>query len=175
MTVILSESTLRLEPFTRLYAPTVASWVESDEELRWLAPSTPPPLTAAKVAAWLQPGRRAYLLTQEGDATPVGYAELNPMRRDANHLWIGHVIMRPDRRGRRLGQYFVRRLVANAFTRDTVTRVSLIVFPDNTQALECYRRVGFTIAGEEHHRFLDSGPEERMLRLEVRPTDFRSE
>ena len=161
---------LRLEPFTPLYAPTVATWVNTDEELRWLAPSTPPPLTAAKVAGWLRPGRRAFVLIQEGDETPVGYAELNPMRRDPNHLWIGHVIIRPDRRGRRLGQSFVQRLVANAFADEAVTRISLIVFPDNTAAVECYRRVGFSFAGEEYHRFGESEPLERMVRLEIRPT-----
>jgi RimJ/RimL family protein N-acetyltransferase len=157
-------------PFTMLHAPTVAGWVESEEELHWLAPSTAPPLTAAKVAGWLQPGRNAALLMQEGDHTPVGYAELNPMRRDPSHLWIGHIVIRPDKRGEGLGKSLVEQLLAEAFERQKASRVSLIVFPQNTAAVECYKRVGFTLIGDEYHQFRD-GPCERMLRFEILPSD----
>ncbi len=163
---------LRLEPFTRLHAPTIAAWVKTEQELRWLAPSTAPPLSADKVLGWLKPGWGAFLLVEEGDPIPIGYAELNPMRRDPGHLWIGHVILRPDRRGQGLGKRFVGRLLADAFSRDGVTRVSLIVFPGNTAAIECYRRVGFTFTGEEYHQYGDSERRERLLRFEIRPSQL---
>jgi hypothetical protein len=34
-----------LTPFDVLHAPQIAAWVRSEEELAWLAPGTPPPLT----------------------------------------------------------------------------------------------------------------------------------
>ena len=42
----MSECSFELRPFDRLFGPTVAGWVRDDAELFWLAPSTPPPLTA---------------------------------------------------------------------------------------------------------------------------------
>ncbi|MFQ5590333.1 MAG: GNAT family N-acetyltransferase [Phycisphaerae bacterium] len=168
MTVGIRPTRFELEPFTPAYAPTIATWVSTERELCWLAPSTPPPLTAEKVMGWLTPGRCAYLLSAEGDATPVAYGELNPVGRNPNHLWIGHVIIRPDRRGRGLGRRFVRCLVETAFAHTTIRCVSLIVFPDNAAAVKCYRHVGFQLAGEEFHDFGRSGQHDRLLRFEIR-------
>ena len=92
------------------------------------------------------------------------------MRREPGHLWLGHLVVRPDQRGKGAGQVLVRALLAYASERHLASRVSLIVFPDNTAALKCYRRVGFTIVGEEYHQFGDVGPRRRLLRLEIDPT-----
>ncbi|MGB2985910.1 MAG: GNAT family N-acetyltransferase [Phycisphaerae bacterium] len=156
---------LHLEVFDPRYAATIAQWTETDEQLRWLAPSTHPPLTAEKVIGWKKPTGDAFLLTRKGDAEPVGYGELNPMRREVDHLWLGHVVIRPDQRGRGTGQAFVRALLDHAFDRCCAGRVSLIVFPDNTVAIQCYVRAGFTIIGDEYHRFGGIGPRYRFLRL----------
>ena len=159
---------LRLRPFDPLYAAQISQWVETEEQLRWLAPSTQPPLTAAKVVGWTKPGGEAFLLTREGDAKPIGYGELNPMRGTVGHLWLGHVVVRPDQRDRGAGQALVRALLDRAFNTLLAGRVSLIVFPDNVAALQCYRRVGFALMGEEYHRFGGAGPKHRLFRLEIK-------
>lgn len=159
---------LRLRPFDPLYATEITRWVETEQELRWLAPSTPQPLTADKVAGWKKPGGSALVLTRNGNAEPIGYGELNPMHKETHHLWLGHVMIRPDQRGRGAGQALVRALVKCAFNQLFATRVSLIVFPDNTTAVRCYRRVGFSIVGREYHRFGGAGTRDRLLRLEIK-------
>jgi RimJ/RimL family protein N-acetyltransferase len=153
--------------FEARFAPVVASWVRDDAELFQLTPTTPPPLTPAKVLAWVRPNGRAYLGFAGRQQAPCLYGELNPMRTNDEHLWIGHVLADPQWRGRGLGQAFVRRLVESAFGEFFAERISLIVFPDNAPAIRCYERVGFTLSGDEHHRF---GPQQRpyrMLRYEI--------
>jgi len=158
---------MRLTPFRVWQAPIIARWVKSEEELRWLAPSTPPPLTAEKVAAWKRPGGEAFVLAMGGDDAPAGYGELNPMRSGCGDLWLGHLIVRPDLRGRGVGTFLSRALLSEAFEQRGADRVSLIVFPDNLAALRCYRRAGFITAGEEHHQFGGAGSTHRLLRLEI--------
>ena len=68
-----------LVTFDRDAAPLVSSWVQDAHELFWLAPKTPPPLTAEKVIDWPGPDGAAVLLYREGGFEPIGYAELNPM------------------------------------------------------------------------------------------------
>lgn len=169
-TVSQDSGRLCLVRFEPRYASQIAEWVETDEQLRWVAPSARPPLTAAKVAAWKRPSGEAFTILRESDGQAVGYGELNPMQREPGHLWLGHLIVRPDQRGKGAGQVLVRALLAYASERYLATRVSLIVFPDNAAALKCYRRVGFTIVGEEYHQFGGVGPRHRLLRLEIDPT-----
>ncbi len=175
LTVCRGQRRLRLAVFDPLCAAQIAQWVETPEQLRWVAPSTQLPLTPAKVAGWKKPEGQAFLLRHEGDARPVGYGELNPMRAAPEHPWLGHVIVRPDQRGLGIGQALVRALVEHACDRLFARAVSLIVCPDNSAAIECYRRVGFAITGEEHHRFGASGPRHRFLRLDIEPGMVNSE
>ena len=167
LTVAKDRSELDLKPFDERFAGVVAGWVETEEELRWLAPSTEPPLNAPKVIAWKKPNGLRFVLTRGDDPLPLGYAELNPMRRDAGHKWLGHVVVNPGCRGHGLGGVVVRTLLSYAFDRLFAERVSLIVFPDNTVAIQCYLGAGFTVLGEEHHRFNDAGPRHRLLRLQA--------
>ena len=167
LTVSENHGRLCLRPFDPLYAAEIAQWVQTEDQLRWLAPSTVWPLTAAKVVGWKKPDGEAFLLTREGDSRPVGYGELNPMRGRADHLWLGHVVVRPDQRGRGTGQTLVRALLDRAFDQLFAAGVSLIVFPDNGAALQCYRHVGFTVVGEEWHQFGHAGPKQRLLRLDI--------
>jgi RimJ/RimL family protein N-acetyltransferase len=132
------------------------------------------PLTAEKIIGWHQPGRKAFVLVEEPHASPLGYAELNPMRRDPGHFWLGHAIVRPDLRKRGIGKMFVRALVRHAFERLGAERISLIVFPENTAAVECYRRVGFIPVREEYHEFGTKRTRHRFLRLEIRRSSERS-
>lgn len=115
------------------------------------------------------------MLVKGGEGPPLGYGEINPLRSGGEHVWLGHVIVRPDRRGRGLGSILLRALLAEVFERRNATRVALIVFPDNLAALRCYRRAGFCLSGEEHHQFDGAGPTHRLLRLEItRPAERRS-
>jgi len=162
-------SRLWLRSFDPRQASVIARWVQNARQLHWLAPSTTLPLTPAKVLAWRRPGGHVFVLTPEATSQPIGYAELNPMRQDADHYWLGHVIIRSDQRRRGIGKAFVGTLLAEAFEQLAANRVSLIVFPDNASALRCYLGAGFTFVGDEYHRFGGTGPKHHLLRLEATP------
>lgn len=166
-TVSPTQASIRLRPFLAAQADDIVGWVRSDDELRWLAPSTDGPLTPEKVCNWLKPNGLAFVAAEDEDSGLMAYGELNPMLREPSHFWIGHVIVRPDRRERGIGRGFVQSLVDYAFDALAATRLSLVVFPDNHGAIACYQRVGFSTIAEEFHRFGRSGPKHRLLRLEL--------
>lgn len=116
---------------------------------------------------WKKSGGEAFVLVKGGKGPPWGYGEINPMRGGGEHVWLGHVIVRPDQRGRGLGSVLIRALLVQAFEGPKAAHVSLIVFPDNLAALRCYRRAGFKLSGEEHHQFGGGGATHRLLRLEI--------
>ena len=155
-----------LQPFLTPHAAIVASWARTERQLRWLAPSTPSPLTPEKVLQWRKPDGHA-LVYMEDARTLLGYGELNPMRDEARHYWLGHLVVNPERRGQGIGRAFVRALLERAFDQISATKVSLLVFPANAAARACYLHAGFREVCEEFHQFGGRGPRHRLLRLET--------
>lgn len=188
MTTMISDGfrhsgTLDLAPFEARFAQTVASWVTDSEQLRLLAPSSIFPLSPARVCRWVKPGGRAFLLVMAemadggklaapARADPLGYGELNPMRGNPAHLWIGHVLIDPGRRREGFGLALTKLLVDEAFLRRGAGRISLVVFPENVAAIRCYARTGFSFICEERHRFGNRGPRHRLLRFELLRCDY---
>ena len=166
--------TLHLSNYLPAWGDAIAAWVMSDQDLRWLAPGTVPPLTGEKITAWKKPGGASLVGFEANAKFPVAYGELNPMQTEANHFWIGHVVVDSSSRGRGVGRLFVRKLLEEAFYRQEARRVSLVVFPENGAAVHCYQRCGFRIVGDERHRFLPGGPRHRLLRLEADSSVFTS-
>jgi hypothetical protein len=85
--------------FSPSFAPLIVPWVQTEQELTWLAPGTAPPLTAEKVVAWGKSGDRRFLFWKAGFPAPLGYAELNNMLERPDQMWIGHFLMEPAHSG----------------------------------------------------------------------------
>ncbi len=175
------KTALALSPFQSHSATTVSQWVKNPQQLRLLAPSSNFPLTSDGVRHWLKPGGKAFSLLETADAQPkthrpienlLGYGELNPMQANAQHVWIGHVIIDPARRAQGLGSALTNRLVHEAFISQRAERISLVVFPENTSAIRCYQKAGFTCVREELHRFGESTQQNRLYRFELLRTDY---
>lgn len=158
---------MRIRSFDPELCSVVAGWVSTHQEMLHLAPATGYPLTAAKVAAWKKPDGHVFQLTTVDDPGLLGYAELNPLQNDPTQYWLGHVIVKPDQRGRGLGERFVRGLVKIGFELLGAHRISLIVFCDNPTAARCYERVGFSAVRNEQHSFGGKGPKHKVLRMEI--------
>jgi RimJ/RimL family protein N-acetyltransferase len=155
---------LRLTPFCAEWAELVVSWVRDPQEEYWLAPKTPPPLTAAHVRRWHEPGHNPFALLAAPGEPPSGYGELNALVRARRQYWIGHLIVDPAQRGRGLGSTFTRLLLDEAFEERGAQRVSLVVFPENTAAIACYRAAGLHEDGHEWHSFPAYGTRACLLR-----------
>ena len=161
-----------LTDFESACAPLVATWVKDVRELFWLAPKTIPPLTADKVIGWPGPHGRPLLFWQLGRAEPTGYAELNPMPGNSAHLWIGHCLIRPDARGAGLGHRIVQLLIEEAFSRHRAPAVSLVVFPENSPAVRCYRANGFVHVREQVRFLPTTGRTYCMIEMRITRDDY---
>jgi len=162
-----SALSFRLCRFDPAFAALVVSWVPDAGDLFKLTPTTPPPLTAEKVIGWTRAGGNPLVLVRGDSAIPCAYAELNPMRTNEEHLWIGHVVVDPAMRGQGIGRTFVRKLVECGFQTLGAERISLIVLPGNEPAIRCYQAAGFELRAEEYHRFGAARRRCRMLRFEL--------
>ena len=158
---------VQIIPFDFRYAGTVASWPIDDRDLLWLAPGTLPPLTATKVRSWQRDNKRLFQMQVSGESGPCAYGEINLMRSNPVHNWIGHIIVDPACRGCGIGGRLVALLLREAFVANAAQFVSLVVFPENHAAKRCYQRAGFVYAGDESHRFRKSEPHYRMQRMTV--------
>jgi RimJ/RimL family protein N-acetyltransferase len=156
-----------LAAFDRLMAPLVAGWARDARELFWLAPSTAPPLTAAKVVGWAGPETGPRLFQHDGGFEPLGYLELNPMPGQPGHHWLGHCVIRPECRGTGLGRVMIELVLAEAFAARRGHRVSLMVFPENLGAYHCYLRTGFREVSDQYKYFGTMGRRYRMLQMSI--------
>lgn len=156
----------RLRAFRPADAPLIAGWARSPSEVEWLAPRTPPPLTATKVIGWHEAGRQPLTLVLP-DLTPVAYGELNTLRRRAREYWLGHLVVDPQLRGLGLGRRLTELLLARAFDWHGARRVTLVVFPENHAAIRAYAAAGFVNDGYETHYFPPYRRQVMLLRMAI--------
>jgi ribosomal protein S18 acetylase RimI-like enzyme len=153
----------RLAPFSSAMLERVASWAADPHDAFLVAPQTPPPITADSVRAWVAASTHPYLLLRNGAA--VAYGELNLLREQTRRWWLGHLLVDPALRGRRLGRILVQHLLRVAFREHAASAVTLVVFPGNETAIKSYQAAGMTVEGFEFHYFTPYQQRSRMLRM----------
>lgn len=156
-----------LRPFSRVHASLVAGWVHHDDELFRLAPQTRPPMTPEKAIAWTKRRGRPLLLWASTWPEPVGYAELNDMPSRPGELWIGHFIIAPHHRGRKLGRELLALLLGQAFGSLRASRVALIVFPNNAPAIRCYESGGLVHESWQTRTFVSRPGTHKMMEMAI--------
>jgi ribosomal protein S18 acetylase RimI-like enzyme len=146
---------MRLNDFRPQDAETVAAWPSSAGEVRcWAGATAPWPLTASDVRGWHDdPDVHAFVLNDRDAAIAYGEIWVDEAEGEVE---LARVIVRPDRRGRRVGQLLVSHLVARSLAlgaRAAFVRVA----PGNAAALACYDRAGFTRVSEPEERGFNLG------------------
>lgn len=107
----------------------------------------------------------ALLYFHAGEPVPCGYGELNPMKGDPSHQWIGHVVVDIERRRTGLGKRLTEMLTRVAFDELGAKKISLVVFPENKAAIDCYLQAGYSVMAEEFQRFDKNSSPQRLIRL----------
>jgi RimJ/RimL family protein N-acetyltransferase len=158
---------LRLIPFDSAFADLVATWVRSEEEAFWLAPHTAAPLTGEKVRGWVGENRQPFMLCETAAPEPLAYGELNLLHIARREYWLGHLVVRPERRGQGLGVELTRGLIRMAFDHFAATRVALVVFEGNQPAIACYKACGMIFDGREKHRFPAYNRDCELVRMAI--------
>jgi RimJ/RimL family protein N-acetyltransferase len=143
---------MKLMSFERDDVHQLLSWVEDEAALmQWAGPSFAWPLMAEQftqhlLAADMNPPVLHPLGLYETGAL-LGYCELSDHRRQVDSAMLSRVVIRPDHRGRGLGQFMVRQALAFGFESLRLHRIGLGVFDFNKSALRCYAEAGFTREG----------------------------
>ncbi len=68
----------------------------------------------------------------------------------------------------------VRLMLEEAFSQRRAERVSLVVFPDNLAAINCYSAAGFTHSGRQKKHFATTGREHVMLQMTIERELYRA-
>ncbi len=162
-----------LRAFESGFAQVVAGWVTTANELFRLAPATPPPLNAEKVRSWTKQRDNPLLFWQVGGKIPIGYAELNLTSRDRREVWIGHLIVPQLHRGRGIGYALMQHLLDRTFGDMDARSLSLVVFPDNDVAINCYLKCGLARDGIHVRSFEHLLGEYKMLKMKMTRRQFQ--
>ena len=156
-----------LRSFKHEDAPVVISWVRDEQELFQLAPGTVAPLTVDKVIDWTREKGNAFILQATGEPVLYGYGEINAVKNDPGHVWLGHLLVDPNKRGNGLGRELTHALVERAKNAFNAHKVTLVVFPENIAAVTCYRNCGFVSRKSEYHTFGKRG-RYQLLRMDLK-------
>jgi RimJ/RimL family protein N-acetyltransferase len=143
-------------------AETIASLLASPADLRQVSPHESFPVDASTVRHWLRERGAGHVLEDHGEI--VGYAELVPDQESEGRYWIGHMMIRPDRRGLGLGRRLVLALLRVGIIDREAREIAISAFEDNPAALACYRSCGFRNIG----RARVGDRQLREMRLRVR-------
>jgi RimJ/RimL family protein N-acetyltransferase len=119
----------------------ISSFARDPDELFLFAPRAEYPLTPDQLRRALR-GRLSPTVVLERDRV-VGYANLYGFR-DADHCFVGNVIVDPDRRGEGIGRYLVERMVARARVDHRIGEVRVSCFAPNAPAMALYIALGFS-------------------------------
>ncbi len=143
---------LKLRPYKRNDAETVASWVTSEKEFyEWSAGILGDyPADAAMMDRFrekIADDDTCYQFIAADDRVPVGYFIIRYPEDNQRLVRIGFVILDPARRGRGYGIGMLNLAVRFAFDILKARKVTLGVFEENDIALKTYKTVGFTETG----------------------------
>lgn len=126
-------------------APSIARLIATEHDLRQVSPYEEFPLEAPTVRYWIRERKAGHVLLERGDV--VAYAELVPDASRRDRWWIGHMMVRADRRGLGLGRRLVLSLLQIAIQERDAREVAISAFEDNPAALRCYASCGFRVRG----------------------------
>jgi [ribosomal protein S18]-alanine N-acetyltransferase len=138
---------VELRAFEDSYAPVVAGWASTAEEVGLLSGREAYPFPADLVGSWRKVADdiKSYLCF-DGEM-PVGYGELW-LDDEEDEVELARIIVAPELRGKGIGTEFVRALLQPALAAE-YSAVFLRVRPDNERAIKTYLRVGFEPVDEK--------------------------
>lgn len=144
----LSRAKADIIPYSDEYSATVRSWIDSEETLRHVCRAKGFPPADDIVDSWQRKGVSSYILSADGK--PVAYGELWD-RKMERAMEIAHLLVDQYRRSQGYGTKLLQLLFQRASTRPDLTKVLINLYTDSSEALGCYLKAGFELAGTSQH------------------------
>lgn len=137
-----------LVPYSEEYSSVVRSWIDTEETYRMVCRGTNFPPPDDVVDSWQREGVTSYLLFWS--RKPVAYGELWD-RSGEQATEINHLLVDNYQRSRGYGTKLLELLFDRAAARPGIARVMLNLYHDSEEALGCFLKAGFEIAGTATH------------------------
>lgn len=139
---------MNLRPLKNCDIPTIAGWLTDETMMhKWCANEfTTFPLTADALRAYFDARRDRddYFEFCAFDGSELlGHFILEFTDESKKEMWLGFVILAPEKRGKGLGKELVRLAVRYAFTIAGAEKMTLAVFKNNPAAMHVYESLGF--------------------------------
>lgn len=137
-----------LRPMKDCDIPTIAGWLTDAVTMhKWCANEfTEFPLTAEALRAYYDARRERddyYEFCAYDESGLAGHFILEFKDAAKKTLWLGFVVLAPERRGKGLGKEMIRLAAKYAFTVAGAEKMTLAVFRNNPAAMHVYESVGF--------------------------------
>ena len=143
--------TLALRNFQKRDIAELFSWFQTERDvLQWAGAALSWPLNKSQFSALIrqhkgaEPLRELWAVTQNDDM--IGHFQLSLNRR-LRTVGLGRIALAPAHRGHGLGAAMMSLILHQAFAREWVHRVDLLVYSHNAPAIRAYQRAGFVLEG----------------------------
>lgn len=143
--------TLTRQKFRKRDIPDLFSWFPTERDvMQWAGAGLSWPLSKREFGRLINdhsgsdPIREVWAVYDGEDM--IGHFQLSFNRR-LNTVGLGRIAIRPDRRGHGLAGPLLDTILDQAFKRDWVHRVDLLVYSHNAVAIRTYERAGFVLEG----------------------------
>ncbi len=146
---------IELVRFAKEHYDGLISWINNEEELMQFAgPAYTYPLTKRQLDDALKDEKR-YAFSVFHKKKNIGHCEIY-LKESSIHL--GRILIGDaNNRGKGIGEEIVNELLDFGFRKFDRTVAELNVFDWNTRAIECYKKVGFSInPGNKMERFINN-------------------
>ncbi|MGD9950264.1 MAG: N-acetyltransferase family protein [Desulfobulbus sp.] len=127
-------------PVTAQDLPLLCTFPQNEGELFYFFPTAQYPLTPEQLSRTI--AQRAAPTVVEDGGQVVAFADLFRLK-NSHYTNIGNVMVAPEVRGRGVGQYLIKQMIATARTTFGARRVRVSCFNHNTPGLLLYARLGF--------------------------------
>lgn len=133
-----------------------------------------PPMTEARATRWVEEiTAHPHAWVVEHGGRLLGQARLDALDQHDARARLAIGLYDPGKLGKRLGREAVRLVLAHAFGKLGLHRVSLRVVAYNTRAIRCYSACGFVVEGREREAALVGGERHDDLMMGVLAREFR--
>ena len=160
-----------LKPYISGYFGILAGWITDPELLLQFAGTEfSYPITREQLSDYQKrrPDRRFYM--GFSGSIPVFFGEIIPQEGTGPRL--GRLLVgEPGKRGKGLGQVFVRLMIAECKRLYNASIVELYTWEKNESAIKCYKKVGFQVVDPEAHRMVHEGREFILVKMRVGTND----
>ncbi len=125
------------------------------------------PITQEQIVNYqqAQPDRRFYIGYTD-DNTPFAFGEI--ILQEDNTQRLGRLLIGdPTLRGKGLGVYFVKQLIAECVRLYNTPRVDLYVWEGNDPAIKCYKSAGFTFVDADPFIIKNNGQPYTIIKMSI--------